>query len=277
MNKRLALASLAVMIALPGAAQAFAPLSSDGTGISGWALLPLGFAIGMLHALEADHLAAVATMFNDRGGRRSVIIRGAFWGFGHTLSLFLICSTVVLIGVTISTRVEASLELAVGAMIVLLGCQLLWRIRKERAHVHVHEHDGQRHLHLHTHADRVPHKSGAAHRHRHRLRGLATRGNLKAMGIGIVHGAAGSAGLLVLMVASTQSFLQTMIYLVVFGLGSVAGMAAVSAVASLPLALLQRGTVWVRNATSIGIGLAAVWVGGTLALHSAWVFGPMGM
>ena len=81
-----------------------------------------------------------------------------------------------------------------------------------------------------------------------------------------MHGAAGSAGLLVLMVASTNDAWQAIAYFAVFGVGSIMGMATLSAVASYPLAAVYKGAAWMRNATTAAIGVAAVWVGGTLAL-----------
>ena len=228
------------------------------------AFLPIGFMVGMGHALEADHLAAVATMMDKKGGRRAAIERGAFWGLGHTLSLFGICSVVVLLGLTVSTRLEASMELVVGLMIVGLGAQVIWRLRLRKMHIHVHQHGGVQHLHAHGHqADAVPH-SRSAHAHEHR----SFQTNLKAVTIGLVHGAAGSAGLLVLMVASTHEAWQALAYFAVFGVGSMLGMAVLSALASYPLAAVHKGAAWLRNTTTAAIGAAAVWIGGTLTITS---------
>ena len=88
------------------------------------------------------------------------------------------------------------------------------------------------------------------------------------MGIGVMHGAAGSAALLVLTVAATQSIGQALGYFAVFGLGSIIGMAALSAVASFPLMALDRGARWMQTASGLGIGGLAIWVGGSLALRS---------
>ncbi len=245
-----ALAGVALLMA--GAAAAF----------GGWAFLSLGFVIGMAHALEADHLAAVAAMTDRRDGRRALIARGAFWGLGHTLALFAICSTVVLLGLSISGRAEAALELVVGLMIAGLGLRVLWRMHRERIHIHVHEHDGHKHLHAHSHSGERPHTRDHGHRHR------VGRGELATMGIGLVHGAAGSAGLLVLTVAATESLTQSLAYFAVFGAGSMVGMAALSAVLSLPLGHVQRGAGWMKTAVSLAIAALAVIVGGGLALES---------
>jgi hypothetical protein len=227
--------------------------------------LPIGFLVGMGHALEADHLAAVATMLDREGGRRALIARGAFWGIGHTASLFLISSAVVLLGLTVSGRVEAVLELVVGLMILALGLQVLLRLRRSGIHLHVHEHDGRRHVHAHSHrADPAPHRA-SLHRHRHPER----RHNLKALAIGMVHGAAGSAGLLVLMVAATRSLGQALAYFLVFGIGSIAGMAGLSAAASVPLVAVHRSAAWLRTGTTAAIGAVAILVGGSMMLESA--------
>lgn len=224
-----------------------------------WTFLTLGFVIGMAHALEADHLAAVGAMLNRGEGRRAMMLRGAVWGAGHTLALFAICSMVLALGLTITGRAEAMLELAVGAMIAGLGLRVLWKLRREHVHIHVHEHDGVRHFHAHSHACETGAHRVSAHAHRH----AAT------LGVGLVHGAAGSAGLLVLTVAATDSLAQALAYFAVFGIGSLAGMAALTTAASVPLAMLERGATWMKTATALAIGGLAIWIGGALALSSA--------
>jgi hypothetical protein len=223
------------------------------------AFLALGFVIGMAHALEADHLAAVATFANEGDGRARMIARGALWGLGHTTALFVICSVVVLAGLTISGRLEAALEGAVGVMIVVLGLRVLWKMRRDRVHLHVHSHGAEKHIHLHSHAgETVPH---GAHDHGHRQRAMV-------FGIGLLHGAAGSAGLLVLTVAAADSIAQALGYFALFGLGSLAGMAALSFVASYPLGLIGRGAGWMQTATALAIGALALFVGGSIVVHS---------
>jgi len=227
-----------------------------------WAFLSLGFVIGLAHALEADHLAAVATMTTGKISRRNLILRGAFWGIGHTASLFIICAGVVALGLTITGRAEAALELGVGVMIIALGLRVLWKMHRERIHVHIHAHAGETHFHLHSHADDpAPHRI-SAHDHAHK------RGLVVTFGIGLLHGAAGSAGLLVLMIAATDNLVQALTYVAVFGIGSIAGMAALTAIASYPLAMLERGAQWMKTATTLAIAGLAIWVGGTLAIHS---------
>lgn len=228
------------------------------------AVLPLGLMIGMTHALEADHLAAVSAMHNRNDNGLALVKRGAFWGLGHTASLFVVCLAVFSLGLTIPARIEAGLEFLVGLMIVLLGGLMLRRLRRERIHIHAHEHDGDRHVHVHSHAEDTRKHSESRHRHRQALR----KQDRKVLAVGMVHGLAGSAGLLVLMVASADTLVQAVAYLIVFGFGSMIGMAALSAIVSLPLGLVQRLGGWAPAALSVAIGLTAICVGGLLAIES---------
>lgn len=220
--------------------------------------LALGFLIGMQHALEADHLAAVGTM--AAGGplsRRGLALRGAVWGLGHTLTLFAICTAVILLGLTLTERVSALLEFGVGVMLVLLGLDVIRRMRAKRVHFHVHEHDrGRPHIHAHSHAGAsLPHARDP-HEHRHPA-GFP----LRALIIGLVHGAAGSAGLLALAVAATREPWVAIGYVLVFGFGSILGMAALSFVAAWPLGAAERHAKWIHSGLSVGASALAIVLG----------------
>lgn len=225
-----------------------------------FSLLLFGGLVGMQHALEADHLAAVAAVSAGEESRRRIVLRGVFWGTGHTLSLGLICTAVVALGLSISKRVESALELGVGLVVVLLGANVVRTVMANRIHFHVHDHgDRIRHVHAHSHAgDAQPHeKSG--HHHDHPSTGFG-----RALAVGLVHGAAGSAGLLVLAVAAADSAIAALAYVAAFGLGSIAGMAALSFVASFPLRALERGTSWLNITVKFVIGAIAIMIGGQL-------------
>jgi ABC-type nickel/cobalt efflux system permease component RcnA len=243
---------------------AVAALLIAGVALSGaWSFLALGFAIGMAHSFEADHLAAVGAMLNRGEGRRSMMLKGAVWGLGHTAALFIICSGVVLLGLTISDQTGAALELAVGIMIFGLGARLIWRLWCERVHIHIHDHDGHVHLHAHSHAGEAESHSASAHAHTHK------QGHWATLGVGLVHGAAGSAGLLVLTVAATDSVALALVHFALFGVGSLLGMAALTVLASYPLGVVERGATWMRGAVTIAIGTLALLVGGMVAIESA--------
>jgi ABC-type nickel/cobalt efflux system permease component RcnA len=227
-----------------------------------YTLLFFGGLIGMQHALEADHLAAVAAMTEKRSSRRALVLRGSAWGIGHTVTLLTICGVLLILGETISERTEAVLEFAVGAMIVGLGLNVLYKVWRQRPHFHVHEHErGEQHMHVHTHAEEtVPHVDSE---HDHPHRGLG-----RALAVGMMHGAAGSAGLLILATAA-DSVPEALGYVAAFGVGSIGGMAALTFVASYPLRLLERGATWVNSVAYGVIGCAAVIVGGNL-LGNSW-------
>src|SRR5215510_10900398 len=131
-----------------------------------FAVFGLGFALGVRHALDPDHLVAVSTIVsrNNSIARSSVV--GAFWGVGHTASLF-ICGTIVLaLRLRIPENFVATAERAVALMLVVLGINALWRaIRNSKLHVHFHTHDGRRHIHLHTHQESL-----SNHDHAHMLK-----------------------------------------------------------------------------------------------------------
>lgn len=268
----LALLALPLLAAPAMASEGLAQsLSGLLTGPAGF--LALGFVVGLAHALEADHVTAVAAMIGRGEGRGAVVARGALWGLGHTLALFVICSAVVALGLTISPRVESGLEGVVGLLIVALGLRVLWRLHRDRVHIHVHAHGGRRHIHAHSHAGETRPHAEAPHGHRHRL--LSLRGMAGTMAIGLVHGAAGSAGLLVLTVSATQSLGQALLYFGVFGLGTMTGMTLLTVAASYPLALVERGASWMRTGLTVAIAGFALWIGGTMAAgHLPALFAP---
>ncbi|GHE01094.1 hypothetical protein U879_13135 [Defluviimonas sp. 20V17] len=224
--------------------------------------LSLGFLIGMTHALEADHLAAMAAMSAEKtGGRRRMALRGAFWGTGHTITLFALGALVLVFGYALTDVRAAWLEFAVGVMLVALGVNLLWRLARKRVHFHAHSHgNGNVHLHAHSHAGETAPHGASTHAHVH-AQGLPWR----ALLVGLMHGAAGSAGLLALAVATTQSPTVALGYILIFGLGSVAGMAALSFAVAWPLASIERtakvlhmGVVVAAAVVAIGIGAEVI-------------------
>lgn len=230
-----------------------------------WSLLAFGALVGMQHALEADHLAAVAALSARPTTRRSLVLRGAWWGAGHTIALFAICGTVLMLGLTLGDGLQATLEFAVGIMVSALGLNVLWTIYRRRIHFHAHEHgDGERHLHAHSHETEQRRDHAASlHEHRHPRFGL-----VKALSIGLVHGAAGSGALLVLLVAASNSVGTALAYIACFGLGSIAGMAALSLVASFPLNAAARSAAWLHTATMAAIGMFAIAIGAKTAFAS---------
>jgi ABC-type nickel/cobalt efflux system permease component RcnA len=135
--------------------------------VTALSILVVGLLLGMQHATEADHLAAVATLATRQSSLTQTLRQGVAWGIGHTLTLVLFGGVVLWLGQAISPRLGQALETAVGIMLVLLGADMLRRLVRDRTHFHVHRH-GPRlaHVHAHSHRGEGAH-AGSAHRHAH--------------------------------------------------------------------------------------------------------------
>lgn len=228
-------------------------------------LLLLGLVLGMRHALEADHLAAVASLATRSRGTRGTVLLGAVWGLGHTLTLLAAGGACLLLRATISDRVAAALEGAVGVMLLLLGADVLRRMRQRRVHLHVHRHaDGTVHLHAHRHAAEEAHDRD---HHQHAHEGFP----LRALLVGMVHGLAGSAALLLLTLTTLSSAWLGVAYIAVFGVGSIAGMAVLAAVISLPLQGTARHLTGWYNGLEAVIGAGTLLVGARVLYNTSWV------
>lgn len=213
------------------------------------AILGLGFLLGTRHALDADHIAAVSTLLSQQPSLRASGFIGLCWGIGHTIMLLLVGLAVIFLKVTISERVAHVLEVGVGAMLIVLGCSLALTIYRDRWHLHTHEHDGERHVHLHSHVERDDHR----HHQWMRL-------SLRPLFVGMVHGLAGSAALMLMILSAVQTMGQGVLYILVFGLGSILGMVLIGMAISVPL-LFSAMYGW--KAQGIMQGLASV---GSIAL-----------
>lgn len=228
-------------------------------------LLLLGFLIGMRHALEADHVAAVSSLATGTRSASQCVKQGVFWGIGHTLTLFLFGSVVLLLDGVLPSRLASGLELAVGVMLVLLGVDVLRRLVRERIHFHVHDHDdGVRHFHGHSHTAESEHRE---HRHAHR-REVPWR----ALVVGLVHGMAGSAVLVVLTLQNAPNVASGLLYILLFGVGSIVGMALLSMAIALPLRFSLSGLARFHSALHAVIGLATIAIGVVTALEAGHRF-----
>lgn len=218
-------------------------------------ILLVGLLLGMQHATEADHLAAVATLATRPGTIGQALRQGAAWGLGHTLTLMAFGGAVLLLGQAISPALEQALETGVGVMLVLLGADVLRRLARDRIHFHVHRHGADTvHVHAHSHRGDGPH-ARSAHRHAH-----SRRWPLRALAVGMMHGLAGSAALVVLSLQAMSSPGLGFGYIAVFGLGSIVGMALLSVVIAVPLRLSSRRLTGLHRAMTalVGVGSCAL-------------------
>ncbi|HJQ85488.1 MAG TPA: urease accessory protein [Candidatus Binatia bacterium] len=215
-------------------------------------LLGFGFVLGLRHALDVDHLAAVSTIVTQRRSLWSSSLIGAVWGLGHTAALLAVAVVVVGLHAEIPLRVSAALELGVAAMLVVLGANVLRTVRAGgRLHLHGHEHGGRAHLHLHVHA-----AAGEPGAHHHTV-----RAGRRPFVVGLVHGLAGSAALMLAVVATIPSRPLALAYVGVFGAGSVGGMMVMSALLGVPLALAADRFARAERVVRVCAGVASVTVG----------------
>ncbi|MDU8929658.1 hypothetical protein RXV86_19910 [Alisedimentitalea sp. MJ-SS2] len=228
------------------------------------AYLILGLTVGMAHALEADHLAAVGALAARKtSSRRRMAWLGASWGLGHTTTLLLMSMPVVLLGLVLSARVASGLEFAVGVMLVTMGVGVLLKLYRTQVHIHVHDHaNGSRHFHAHSHHDADQPHTNDAHDHDH-----ASPFSRRSYLVGMIHGLAGSAAL-VAMAAATQSIVATLGYVVAFGFGSTLGMAALTLAMSWPLQQAERAAGRIFRGVQYTLAGAAMVVGASVMAAS---------
>jgi High-affinity nickel-transport protein len=218
-------------------------------------ILGLGFLLGMQHALEADHIAAVSSIAARRSHVADIVKHGLTWGLGHTLTLFVFAGAAILLGRAIPETIARPMETAVGVMLIGLGAHVLWRLWRDRVHFHKHGHgDGTVHFHAHSHArETAPHvRTAHAHEHGFRWRTLL---------VGLMHGMAGSAALLVLAVSQASSSAVGLAYVALFGIGSMIGMGALSTLIAVPLAISARWLTWANRGLQGAVGLATIAIG----------------
>jgi sulfite exporter TauE/SafE len=222
-----------------------------------YAAFGIGLLLGIQHALDADHLIAVSTIVSEHKSLKWASLIGAFWGLGHTATLFAVGLLVIGLRVTIPERFALGLEFLVAIMLVLLGLRILWQsFGVEKIHLHTHTHNPETHTHFHVHTN--PKED---HRHGHPFRAMR-----RPFFVGMVHGLAGSAALMLLVLSTIPSALAGLAYILIFGLGSVGGMLTLSSMIALPFILTARRfsilNRWVRvlaGVASVGFGLFLGW------------------
>ena len=244
------------------------------------ALVLLGFFLGMRHATDPDHVVAVTTIVARHRSRAGGALIGAVWGLGHTLAILVVGAGIVLLGWVVPARVGLALELVVGVMLIALGFASLSDPGNEgspaatpgghdhehsRVHVHAHPHGDYVHTHAHGHEPEAhphaPDQTPLARLDR-RLGGLSGYQLVRPLVVGIVHGLAGSAAVALLVLASIRDPLWSVLYLLVFGVGTIAGMMLVTAVLAWPFArggsavpALHRSLRLAAGGVSLAFGL----------------------
>ncbi|HMB82007.1 MAG TPA: hypothetical protein VKI43_18155 [Vicinamibacterales bacterium] len=207
----------------------------------------LGSLLGMRHALEPDHLAAVSTLVTGERNSYKAAFLGVCWGLGHTFSLIVVGTVLVVLRAEMPERVADGFEFCVALMLIGLGLRAIYLAARQGP-------AGPAHVHHHGHTTHV-HEGAPAHVHIGTWT-LARRPLL----VGTVHGLAGSGALTALVVATLPSTAARITYMAVFGLGSTLGMAALSGLLGWPLARAgsHRG---LARALSLAVGCVSTTLG----------------
>lgn len=248
----------------------------------------IGFLLGMLHATDADHVIAVSTIVSRQGNVRSAASIGVLWGVGHTLTVLLVGGAIILFSLVIPPRVGLAMEFCVAIMLIALGVFTLrgvslW-VRESffpapnggsnghshgahaaAAHLHTHAHGDYAHSHVHGHGtDDHGHPNGATPQAwiDRKLSGLSAYQKIRPLVIGVVHGLAGSAAVALLILSQIREPLWAVLYLLLFGVGTIGGMMLITSVIAVPFAYSVRRfphlNIWMRvsaGVLSLGFGL----------------------
>ena len=211
-------------------------------------ILLVSLLLGLRHASDPDHLAAVTTLIaseKERNQARKAGTMGLLWGLGHGTALVLLGLPLVLLNQYLPEIVGKVAEVAIGCIIVLLAVRLLLRWRQGLYHAHAHTHDGaEAHRHVHSHA------SDDAHRHDHRV---PRRTPLSSYGVGLIHGIGGSGGLTLLLISTISEKVQATGALLLFAVGTAFSMALLSTAFGLVIAGGPMARNFERVAPVLGV------------------------
>jgi cytochrome c biogenesis protein CcdA len=211
-------------------------------------VLALGLFLGVRHATDADHVVAVSTIVSREASSRSAMWVGAVWGMGHTLTILLIGGAIILLGLVIPPRVGLAMELGVAIMLMVLGVMnVMGALRRI---------DGV-----------VLDGPGGAATPRRRLRSFV---------VGVVHGIAGSAAVALLVLSTIEHAGWALLYLAIFGLGTLVGMMLLTTAMAVPLAAAARRYGSLGQVLSRVTGLASIALGVFLAYQIGFVDGLFG-
>jgi hypothetical protein len=256
---------------------------------NGLAILAIGFFLGMRHATDPDHVIAVSSIVSRERSIAKAGLIGVLWGCGHTLTIVIVGAAIVLFGLAIPARVGLTMEFSVGLMLILLGVLNLtsamkWISEKfspahprvTGEHAHVHEHGSHVHFHWHSHGPAEEHHGDS----------LATpswtRGPFERLGlfhalrpllVGIVHGLAGSAAMALLVLSTIREPRWAVLYLLVFGAGTIGGMMLITAALALPFSFAGYKFAWLNRGLVTASGLLSLAFGLFVCYHIGFVDG----
>lgn len=209
--------------------------------------LSFGFLLGLEHAFELDHLIAVSTIVSENKSVVKSLLTGGVWGLGHTAVLLIFGILLLTLKLTIPHTLTRLFEFAVGVMLVILGVWVIRKVRLSKTHLHHHSHGKYSHVHAHSHKDTE------SHRHMHR-----------SLLVGMLQALAGSGMLMLLVVSTMKTTMQGLVFILMFGIGTIVGMTIIGAFISLPFLFTEWSTRTnktlraITGLISIGLGLLIV-------------------
>jgi high-affinity nickel-transport protein len=244
-------------------------------------ILGVGFFLGMRHATDADHVVAVSTIVTRQRSVRSAALIGILWGIGHSLTVAVAGAAIVFLGIVVPERLGLSLEFSVALMLIFLGllnlkgfAKILSSTNNGDSHAHVHSHGDYVHSHSHEHDCEIhDHKESETRKLDARFGSLKFYQALRPVIVGVVHGLAGSAAVALLVLPLIRNPIWAMIYLLVFGAGTIAGMMLITAAIALPITFSAKRAHRIERFLAPIAGLGSIVFGIFMAHEIGFVQG----
>jgi len=251
-----------------------------------FSIIAIGFFLGMRHATDPDHVIAVTTIVSRQRNIKHAALIGVLWGVGHTITIFIVGAAIILFGLAIPPRVGLTMELSVGLMLILLGILNLsgvirwvtekWTPSLKTAHSHPHVHGDYIHSHSHGHAPEIHGHAEDATPVSWMDRAFGKLGLyqvLRPLAVGLVHGLAGSAAVALLVLTTIRTPVAALAYLLVFGIGTIAGMMLITAVIAMPFTFSQARFTRLNKSLGMASGVISLCFGLFIVYQMGFVNG----
>jgi high-affinity nickel permease len=253
-------------------------------------ILAVGFFLGMRHATDPDHVIAVTTIVSNQRNKARAALIGAFWGAGHTVTIFVVGTAIILFNLVIPVRLGLSMELSVAVMLIILGLlnisgflRSMPAVGTPEKIVHTHSHNHGDHVHEHSHSHQSAGHSHAPPAWMDRIFGKAGLYQyLRPFVVGVVHGLAGSAAVALLVLTTIRNYHWAIAYLLIFGVGTIAGMMLITMSLASAFTMVGKGRqkfssrlAFASGLLSLGFGLFVAYqicfVNGLFTTHARWI------